>query len=93
MLLEEVVDGSLEHERVVDRNVRDALLQDSNAHEKAGIVSTGLSDDINIRREYVDGCTYDLVPTGLSPSGDGLVHHVVSDKEVRLQLFEADTTR
>ena len=46
-----------------------------------------------MQKEKGVGYTYDLVPAGLSPSGDGLVHHVVSDKEVRLQLFEADTTR
>lgn len=53
VLLEQVVDGSLEHEGVVDGNVVDAL---------------------------------DLVPARLTSAGDGGVHHVVCDEEVRLEL-------
>ena len=53
MLLEEVVDGALEHEGVVNGDEVDAL---------------------------------NTEPTGLSSTGDGLIHHVVGNEEERLEL-------
>jgi hypothetical protein len=55
VLLEEVVDGRFEHERVVDGDVANFL---------------------------------DLVPTRLTSSRYRLVHHVVRDEEIGLQLFK-----
>lgn len=49
------VDGSFQHERVVD------------------------SDHSNLG---------DTVPTWLATASDGIIHHVVSDKEVSLELNE-----
>lgn len=53
VLLQEEVDGCLEHKCIVDRDVADAFY---------------------------------AVPAGLSTSSDALVHHIVRDQEVRLEL-------
>lgn len=39
-----------------------------------------------LRPQLVATRTHDKVPAGLPAAGDGLIHHVVRNKEVRLQL-------
>lgn len=53
--LEEVIDGCLEHERIVDCNVPHM---------------------------------WNTIPAWLTPSGYRCVHHIICDKEVRLEKFD-----
>jgi hypothetical protein len=55
---EDVVNGGLQHERVVDGDVPNVI---------------------------------DAEPAGLAAAGEGLVHHVVGDEEVGLELWEWTT--
>jgi hypothetical protein len=85
VLLEEVVDGRLEHERIVDGNVADVFLPPSRPQRKGLVSPNSIRFDFARRRRRRR--THHSVPARLTAAGDTLVHHVVRDEEVCLELF------
>lgn len=83
VLLEEEVDSRLEHERVVDGDVADVLLQTMDHQDVSALRS------IELYSENVT--THHFVPARLTATGDGLIHHVVGDEEVGLKLYSSNT--
>lgn len=79
VLLQEVVDRRFEHEGVVDRNVADVVLRGggAGAHQSSGFGGV---------RAVEPGETHDAVPARLASPRDTLVHHVICNEEVRLEL-------
>ena len=80
VLLEEVVDGSFKHERIVDSDVSDAFLR-----SEAEIWLEGQEKSRNEGE-----AAHDSVPTRLSSTSHTLIHHIISDEEVGLKLYERE---
>ena len=78
VLLEEVIDGSFKHERIVDSDVSDAFLR-----SEAEIWLEGQEKSRNEGE-----AAHDSVPTRLSSTSHTLIHHIISDEEVSLKLYE-----
>jgi hypothetical protein len=122
MLLEEVVNRGLEHERVVDGDVADGGLEIRECEGMTGRTPAQQgSRPKTIQRDFGEGLenfehsamevgeveeqqmvgqkggrtahrvrrqspTHHLVPARLTAAGNALVHHIVRDEEVRLEL-------
>jgi hypothetical protein len=79
VLFEEEVDSGLEHEGVIDGDVGDTLLKNGSTKDRK------ISQETNAAQSDIL-VTHDLVPAGLATTGDGLVHHVIGNEEVGLEL-------
>lgn len=73
-----MVNGSFEHESIVDGDVTYSRLNDISSSRVAHSLQEIGRDD--------HSKTYLTVPTWLTSAGDALVHDVVGDEEISLEL-------